>query len=162
MHAAIAATHARNILRSAASNEPAVLQSPPTILATISHTAVHDNMLRKQAVSSHRVVSVAKLRRNACLAGQETPFYKTMAQATSMVKAAKFTCASAALKNAVASSFLCESDDVPPLRGTMPHTPLLPLLSAVMLTRTRRTRSAWLVSCHRYDRLQLYHPERAP
>lgn len=71
-----------------------------------------DNTIRKRAVHTQRVVSAAKLRRSARIADRETPFYSTMAQKASRLKAARFnlTAASDDLAAAVQGSSLCISD----------------------------------------------------
>ncbi|KAE8774711.1 hypothetical protein D1007_52845 [Hordeum vulgare] len=83
--------------------------------AAISSLDIHDNVIRKRAVYSHRVVSASKLRRSARIADRETPFYSTIAQKASRLKASCFSLAKASddLVAAVHGSSLCLSEGEP-------------------------------------------------
>ncbi|KAE8798567.1 hypothetical protein D1007_26244 [Hordeum vulgare] len=73
---------------------------------------IHDNVIRKRVVYSQRVVSASKLHRSACIADRETPFYSTVTQKVSRLKASRFNLAKASdhLVAAVHGSSLCLSE----------------------------------------------------
>ncbi|KAI5010468.1 hypothetical protein ZWY2020_012605 [Hordeum vulgare] len=83
--------------------------------AAISNLDIHDNVIHKRAVYSHRVVSASKLRRSACITDRETPFYSMIAQKASRLKASRFSLAKAShdLVAAVHGSSLCLSEGGP-------------------------------------------------
>ncbi|KAE8793097.1 hypothetical protein D1007_32307 [Hordeum vulgare] len=84
-------------------------------LPVASNEDIHDNVIRKRVVYSHRVVSASKLRRSACIADRETPFYSMITQKASRLKASRFSLAKAShdLVAAVHGSSLCLSEGEP-------------------------------------------------